>query len=109
MIRQYPDAVTQLIAVFKQAAYKIHTELEDCLLSVGSHFLDQPETVLQKIIGDTDLCFDPALLIPDLQQMEIIQDYMADTMQLIKNKTDIEQLIDASFINSEGWDTGLEN
>jgi NitT/TauT family transport system substrate-binding protein len=109
MVRQYPETVMQLISFFIQAAQQLHTDLKDCLMSVGQVFLDQPLPVIEKLISDTDICFDPARLSPDVEQIALIQDYMTDTMGIIRRKIDIERFIDASFINAEGRNTTLEN
>jgi len=42
--------------------------------------------------------FRPSLLIPDIDALNMIQNYMTDTMGVLKNKIDINYLVDASFI-----------
>ncbi len=109
MIRNHPDAVAQLIDLFMQAAQQLCTRMSDCLPSFAPRFLDLPADMIRHLTANTDTCFGPALLFPDAARITVIQDYMADTMNILEHKIDIDHFIDASFINMERWGTGLEN
>lgn len=108
-IEQYPEAVRELTTVFSKAGQQIEDEKDDMLVSAGQAFLDQPIPILRKIVSICDVNFSPELLIPDPEPVRTIQDYMADAMNIIDRKIDIDQFIDTSFISARGLETGLEN
>lgn len=99
-IREHSQAVAQLVRIFLQAAREIDSCMEDTLAAIGPSFLKQSEKVVKRVVSGTDLCFNPAMLIPDLQQIQNIQDYMADTMHVLQAKIDIDTFVDTSFISA---------
>ena len=96
---QFPEAVEELISVFIQAARTLETKKSSDLPAVARHFLIQDESIVKKTISSGDLSFAPKLLAPDPAPINIIQDYMADTMKIIDTKIDIDQFVDPSFFS----------
>ncbi len=96
---QFPEAVEELISVFIQAAQTLETKENSDLHAVAQNFLNQDESIVEKTVSSEDLSFAPKLLAPDPAPINIIQDYMADTMKIIDTKIDIDQFVDPSFFS----------
>lgn len=98
VIEQYPESVRELVSIFAQTGQILETSKNEPLLSMAQHFLGQKEKVIHHILTETGVRFDPSLLVPDVQALNMIQNYIADKMSIIKHKIDINLLVDNTFI-----------
>lgn len=99
-VEQYPEAVQELIHLFAQTGQFIEGTENDTLLSMACSFLDQDKTITGPALLESQVHFDPSSLVPDLGALDMIQDYMADVMGVLKNKTDLNLLVSPSFISN---------
>lgn len=98
LIHQYPEAVEALISLFVQTAKQISPITDDICFTMAADFLGVSEIMVKKILAQSNIRFTPELLIPDMDQLNTIQNYMADPMGVLKNTIDINELVDDSFI-----------
>lgn len=100
MIEDNPAAVKEIVTLFARSGDFIEKTKTNEILYPANLFLDQKEEVIRHVLLESDIRFDPSLLIPDIEAMNIIQNYMADSMGVLKKKIDINQLVDSSFITN---------
>ena len=104
LIKNNYKSVQKIISLFVQTAKKIekykHNDKynDQEIFNLFQVFLDQKYKVVKTVLSQTDISFTPSLLIPDPDVLNLIQNYMANTMGVIKNKADIKKFIDSSFI-----------
>lgn len=100
LMENYPEAVKEIISLFTQTGRYIEDTKGDDILSMACCFLGQKKRITQQMLLKTDIHFNPSLLIPDINALNTIQNYMTDAMGVLKNKFDINTLVDNSFILS---------
>jgi len=98
VMEQFPKAVEELVSLFTQTAQHIEDSKNDEIFSMAQQFLNIDTNLARQVIFGTDICFNPRLLIPDIQALNLIQNYMADTMGVLKNKINVNHLVNSSFI-----------
>ncbi|MCP3874067.1 MAG: ABC transporter substrate-binding protein [Desulfobacteraceae bacterium] len=97
-LEKYPEAVGELVSLFAQTGQLLEESKGDELLLMVQEFLGQKKEVIRHVLLETDICFDPSLWVPDIEALNLIQDYLCDSMGILKNKIDINNLVDNSFI-----------
>ena len=97
-IRQNHKAVQEIVSLFTQTGQNIEKSKTEKIISMAQDFLDQDKEVIEHVLLETDISFSPSLLIPDIDALNMIQNYMTDTMGVMKNKIEIDDLVDSSFI-----------
>ena len=97
-IKQNHKAVQEIVSLFTQTGQNIEKSKNEKIISMAQDFLDQEKKLIEHILLKTDMSFRPSLLIPDIDALNMIQNYMTDTMGVLKNKIEINHLVDASFI-----------
>jgi NitT/TauT family transport system substrate-binding protein len=98
VITQSFNAVNELVAGFVRAGQLLENKTPDSTLAMVQTFLEVNSDMVRQVLTGSDICFAPQLLIPDRRVLSLIQDYMADTMGIIKSKAPLDTLIDSSFI-----------
>ena len=106
-IEQCPELVKEIISLFTQTGQFIKDTKKDDIISMAHHFLDQEKEVIRHALLKTGIRFNPSLLIPDIEALAIIQNYMTDSMGVLKNKIDLNHLVDNSFILNAVSETKL--
>ena len=97
-IEQNHSAVQEIISLFIQAGQSIEQSKNDKkIVSMAQDFLDQNPEVIEHALLKTKISFHPSLLVPDIDALNIIQNYMADSIGVLKNKIDINNFVDSSF------------
>ncbi|MCD4721646.1 MAG: ABC transporter substrate-binding protein [Desulfobacula sp.] len=96
----YLEAVKEIISLFIQTGQRIENAKDDEILSMAHHFLGQKKKVIQQVLLETGIGFNPSLLIPDIEALNIIQNYMTDVMRVLKNKIDMNHFVDSTFITN---------
>jgi NitT/TauT family transport system substrate-binding protein len=84
-IMESPEAVEELVQEFFNASILIETRKDDNLIKSAWIFLDQNEQIVRHVHFETNLSFDPLKLSPDIRALEIVQDYMLNTMGVMEN------------------------
>ena len=98
LIKQNHKAVQEIVSRFTQTGQNIEKSKNEKIISMAKDFLGQEKEIIEHILLKTDMSFRPSLLIPDIDALDMIQNYMTDTMGVLKNKIEINHLVDASFI-----------
>ena len=96
----YPEAVQEVLSLFFQTDKQIEEAKDDEILAMAQQFCNQKISLIQQIFTRTDLRFNPDSLVPDINALEMIQNYMADTMKVLKNKINLSVLVDQSIISN---------
>ncbi len=91
-------AITELIDLFVQTAKSLKHPINDNILANAQTFLCQKKQVVQNILMNHSMKFDPTLLIPDIEALETIANYMKDSMGILSKKVDIKKLVADTFI-----------
>ncbi|MFH2091861.1 MAG: ABC transporter substrate-binding protein [Pseudomonadota bacterium] len=99
-IQDNPRLVQELISLFVQTGHQIENNNNDQIMNMAETFLESDQAMIRNMLMQTDICFNPDLLIPDMDALDIIQNYMADTMKVLNTKIDISRLVDPSFISN---------
>lgn len=97
-IKDNSEAVSEIVSLFTQAGICLEKRKDDEILLSASNFLEREKKIIDQMLQKTLIRFDPDLLVPDTKALNIIQDYMTDEMGIFKNKIDINDLVDSSFI-----------
>jgi len=100
LIENYPEAVKEIISLFIQTAQFIEDNKNDELVSLAQFFLRQDKDIVRHILFETDLTYDKALLIPDPEALNIIQDYLSGPMGIMNSSIDVNRLVDRTFIHT---------
>lgn len=103
VIEKYPDAMQELINSFVKSGLDI-TNKENDVLNVAMNFLGQDEAVVRAILEDTNQRVSTDKLMPNLQELEEIQNYLIDKVSVpaISGKIDIEKFVDLRFAKAAG-------
>ncbi len=110
-IDKYPESVDEIVSTFAKTGQTIEQAIVQTIaqtgeelnkgekiISMAQQFLDQKKQIIQDILLKTDIHFNPSLLIPDIEILDIIQNYMTDSMHVLKSKIDINLFVDSSYI-----------
>ncbi|NOX35209.1 MAG: ABC transporter substrate-binding protein [Deltaproteobacteria bacterium] len=98
LINNYPESVKEIVALFIKTGQVIEETGGDAVLPLAHLFFDQEKQVIRQAILESDISFNPALLVPDIEALNIIRDYMTDSMGVLKKKINVNSLVDRSFI-----------
>ncbi len=97
-IKQDSKAVQEIVDLFIHAGQHIENTPKNKMVSLSHDFLDQKKEIVEKVLLKTNISYKPSLLVPDIDALNIIQNYMADVMGVLKNKIEITDFVDNSFI-----------
>lgn len=97
-IENHTHAIQEIVSVFMEKAKEIEDPDNQSTLDIAASFLDQEKSIIEDLLNNSGIRFTPSLLIPDEKSLGIIQTYMADTMNVLKNKVELSTFIDSSFI-----------
>ncbi len=92
------QVIQEIIDVFVQSGKFIEENKNKAVPAMAEVFLDKDKETIQYMMEKTIMNFHPELLIPDIEALETIQNYMFDTMGVLETKIDINQLVEASYI-----------
>ncbi len=101
VLEKHPEAVEEIISLFVQSAERLEESKDDTLLAMAQEFLGQDKEIVNHVLFESNIRFDPSLLVPDIEALNLIQDYMSDTMGVLKHKIDMNHLVDSSYILNE--------
>ncbi len=108
-ISESARAVEELVLEFFNTAQMIEKNKDDALVESARIFLDQNENVIRHVLVNSEISFDPLKLTPDIPALNIIQDYMVDTMGVMKNKIDIDDFVLNDYALKATSEVNIEN
>lgn len=109
IIQDHPESVQELIALFLKIAQDIENREDDTTLEIASSFIQEKPELIRKMLFQTQISFAPDLLVPDIKILGMIQNYMTDTMNILKNKIDLSDIIDSRFTENIILETTIED
>ena len=101
IISNHHDAVVEVTQSFVKSGNFIEENYETAS-SIGEFFLNQPESVMKKILDPSANRICTSELYPVISDLEAIQDYMFDDMKIIDSKIDISGFVDTKFADLAG-------
>ena len=106
LIQTHGDMVAGMIQELFRAADQLDRHirgtqpLPEDAQALAKAFLDQPAAMVADILDTSGVQFTPDLLVPDPDLLDIIRQYMADTMGLLSGSTDLDTFIQPAFAQS---------
>ncbi|MCP4673392.1 MAG: ABC transporter substrate-binding protein [Desulfobacula sp.] len=97
-MNENPEAVQEIVSLFTHTGHSIEKSDRSENFNLAQEFLGHKKEEIEYILLRTDISFSPSLLVPDLEALNIIQNYMVDVMGVLKNKIDVNLLVDSSYI-----------
>ncbi len=94
----YPEAVKELIGLFVESARMLEASKTGEPDLYIQHFLDTDTETAAKILSDACICFDPSLLVPDINIFTMIHEYMKTSMGMTARTNELDCLVDRSII-----------
>ena len=103
IIEKYPEAVQELCNFFVQSGLDVKTHLEETIKTAVA-FLGQKEEVIRTIMEDPKGRVSMDKLMPTLQELDEMQNYLVDTVTIpsISGKIDIDKFVDLRFAAAAG-------
>ncbi len=101
VIEKYPEAIHELTASLVRSGIFIEENPADAAV-IGAEFLGQDVSVIQKVLSDPPDRISTGELFPVIEGLEAIQNYMCDSMKIMKTKIDLTHLVDTQFAKSAG-------
>jgi NitT/TauT family transport system substrate-binding protein len=103
VIQNHPEAVQELIKSFVQSGSVVRQDIEKTI-PVAMNFLNQPEPVVRAIMEDKNERFSTERLMPKLDELEEIQNYLIDTVTIpaLSGKIEMDKFVDLRFAQAAG-------
>lgn len=98
IMENHADAVQEITALFIKTARYIEENKTNELFFLAQIFSGQDKDTVQRILLHTDLTYDPSLLIPDPEPLNMIQNYLSGPMGIPDISVDLNRLINRAFI-----------
>jgi NitT/TauT family transport system substrate-binding protein len=96
-----PDAVHEVTAALVRSGNFVNTQPE-AAAEIGAGFLGQEKDVIHRVLSEPPDRFKTGELMPVLDDLAKIQDYMHDKMGIMKSKIDLEKFVDLSYAQTAG-------
>ena len=101
LVKQHPDAVQELTNSLV-ASGKFIQEQKSETAKIGADFLGQTEAVVSRVLTEPADRVITNELMPVVDDLAKIQDYMCDTMNVLKSKIDLDIFVDKQFAKEAG-------
>jgi NitT/TauT family transport system substrate-binding protein len=103
LINKSPEAVQEIVSSFVASGKEVKTDRENTI-KVAMEFLGQEEAVVRAILEDPNERVTTDKLLPNIQELKEIQDYLIDKVSVpaISGKIDMEKFVDLRFATAAG-------
>jgi len=101
LVEQNPDAVQELTNSLVASGQFIQEQKAEAA-KIGAAFLGQTEEVVLKVLSEPVDRVMTNELMPVIEDLLKIQDYMCDTMKVLKGKIDLDNFVDLQFAREAG-------
>ena len=101
IIQKNPEAVQELTNSLVRSGNFIQDSKAEAV-TIGASFLGQNEDVIQKVLSDPPDRVMTNELLPVIDDLSKIQDYMCDKMNVLKDKIDLNAFVDLQFAKTAG-------
>lgn len=96
IINKYPEAVQELTTSFVKSGLAIDAQ-PDPASAIGASFLSQDKAVIKRVLTEPPDRITTSELFPVLKDLDIIQKYMMDKMNIMTSLIDLDKFVDTSF------------
>ena len=101
IIEKYPDAVQELTNSFVRSGKAIDAQPDPAAV-IGGKFLSQNVDVIKRVLTSPPDRITTSELFPVLEDLDIIQKYMMDQMNIMTRLIDLEKFVDTRFAKAAG-------
>ncbi len=101
IIEKHPDAVQELTNSLVRSGNFVQQNIDEAT-TIGSAFLGQNESVVKKVLTEPADRVMTSELMPVVDDLSKIQDYMCDKMNVLKGKIDLDKFVDTRFAKEAG-------
>lgn len=98
---KYPDAIHELTNSLVKSGLAADAKPSAAAV-IGAGFLGQDKAVVERVLSDPPDRITTGQLFPVIDDLARIQDYMCDQMHIMKDKIDLEKLVDTTFAKEAG-------
>jgi NitT/TauT family transport system substrate-binding protein len=98
---KYPDAVQEVTNSLVKSGLAIDAKPSAAAV-IGANFLGQDKAVVERVLMDPPDRITTGELFPVIEDLAEIQNYMCDQMHIVKEKIDLEKLLDTTFAKEAG-------
>lgn len=96
ILQKYPDAVQEMCNSFVKSGL-FARENPDAAAKSLSSFLDQDSALIKSVLTEPIDRVKTTELMPQIKDLEIIQEYMTKKISALSNKIDLEKFVDLTF------------
>lgn len=101
IVEQYPEAVSELTGSLVKSGRLVHDK-PDTAIKVGASFLNQDIAVMQTVLNNTNRRVSTDKLMPQLDDLEQMQNYLTGKVSAMSGKIDLEKFVDLRFAKEAG-------
>lgn len=101
IIQKHPEAVQEIITSFVKSGLAIDAQPQPASV-IGGDFLSQDKEVIRKVLTEPPDRILTSELFPVKSDLEIIQKYMMDEMNILTSQIDIDKFVDIQFAKKAG-------
>lgn len=101
LIKTNPDAIQELTNSLVESGRFIQDN-KSAAAAIGSVFLGQSQAVIERVLSEPADRVMTDELMPVVADLAKIQDYMCDTMKVLKGKIDLDTFVDLRFAREAG-------
>lgn len=101
IIKNNPKGVQEIVLSLVKSGLSIQMQ-PDIAAKLGAKILHQNEEVMERVLTDERQPLTTNELMPVIEDLERIQDYMTDVMGIMTEKIDIEKFVDLRFAKEIG-------
>jgi len=101
ILEKHPEAIQEICTSFVRSGLAIDAQPEPAAM-IGGDFLSQDKDVIQKVLTDPPDRILTGELFPQIQDLDTIQKYMMDEMDIMTSLIDLEKFVDTRFAKAAG-------
>ena len=101
VLEKHPEAVQELVNSLV-ASGRLIEEDPDKAAAIGAEFLNQTQEVIKKVLTEPADRIKTNELRPVCDDLCKMHDYMADKMNVLRTKIDVNDLVDTSYADAAG-------
>lgn len=101
VIQKNPDGVQEIVTSLVRSGIAIEDQPDSAAI-IGSRFLGQDAGIIKKVLTEPKDRIVTNELFPVINDLAIIQDYMFEKMNILKDKIDLEKFLDTRFAKEAG-------
>ncbi|MBU1168970.1 MAG: ABC transporter substrate-binding protein [Proteobacteria bacterium] len=101
IIEKNPEAVQEITTSLVRSGFAV-ADQPDSAAIIGGRFLGQDAGIIKQVLTEPKERIVTDELLPIINDLAIIQDYMFDKMKILTDKIDLEKFVDTRFAKAAG-------